>query len=567
MKKKIKKIKVRYVSNRKRLFFDSSRIFNRIKIKVNLKPLQKRLSPIRAFFRRYKYWFSAVFLVVIAVMSWQLSSSWMVRSSFPRARTFPKAMVMGTNVGGLDAKQLDEKIAKLVSDFADRKIILVNDGEKWSFGAGGLGLTFDAKATAKAVLDLNKLSLKDKYRLSTGDISSVITPVILADEDKCVSALSVIPVVQAKSEDASISYDNGLQIKADKPGTEFSAVSTCRDLPTKLANNSSEVGVSLNISQAGMTKADLESALPKIQSMVGETLLLKSSGYQLTLTSKQLFDMLEIAKNDSGVQVNWSASKLDEVVSGIASKTDTYDGGPALGSCQYLISAGGDWLDKAATKKIFEGLANSSQRTYDLTVSHHAAQVGAINPAAPGNNGTIYLTFDDGMTYGNQIMNDAACYGVKITFFEIGERAASDAAGLRRAIAEGHAVQSHGHYHALYDYGQRSYDWQYNDMRQSIADIQNITGVRPTYFRPPGGNRSSTTYSAASANGLKLVLWGVSSGDGANISTSLTCSNVLSHAFDGATVLLHSTHASTANAVPCIIEGLAARGYNMAALR
>jgi peptidoglycan/xylan/chitin deacetylase (PgdA/CDA1 family) len=186
---------------------------------------------------------------------------------------------------------------------------------------------------------------------------------------------------------------------------------------------------------------------------------------------------------------------------------------------------------------------------------------------AAGSSGTIYLTFDDGLAYGNQVMNYAACYGVKVTFFEIGELANRDATALRRAIAEGHAVQSHGHFHALYDYGDRSYDWEYNDIAQSIIDIQSITGVRPTYFRPPGGNRSATTYAAAAANGVKLILWADSSGDGANIGTSATCANALAGAFSGATILLHSSKSDTAAAVPCIIEGLAARGYNMQALR
>ena len=96
-----------------------------------------------------------------------------------------------------------------------------------------------------------------------------------------------------------------------------------------------------------------------------------------------------------------------------------------------------------------------------------------------------------------------------------------------------------------------------------------VTGVRPTYFRPPGGNRSANTYNAANANGLKLILWGDSSADATvgGISSSQTCANVLAGAYPGASVLMHSVKASTANAVPCIIEGLAARGYGMQSLR
>ena len=173
------------------------------------------------------------------------------------------------------------------------------------------------------------------------------------------------------------------------------------------------------------------------------------------------------------------------------------------------------------------------------------------------------------MTYANQIMNYASCFGIKVTFFEIGGRVGTDAAALQRAIAEGHAVQSHGFEHAMYDYGSRSYDWQFNDMQQSISAITSVTGVRPTYFRPPGGNRSDNTYKAAAASGLNLILWGDASRDATvgGLSSATTCANVLAGAYPGASVLMHSTHQSTADALPCVAQGLAARGYNMQALR
>lgn len=574
MKNKGKKIKVRFDDGKKPPRLSLGRIFNKAKkikirvkkIKIDPKPFLKKISPLLKFIKRNKISVTIVFVIVIASSLGWLSQTWLVKSSFVQANTYPEVFVLGTNLGGLDVKSLDAKLKEVESNFETRKINLVNGNSKWPYDSVKLGVSMDIKATAQSIWNLNKLSPVDKYKLLTGKISSTIEPTILVDQDLCVKSMSAISIPEVASANASFYYEDGLKIKPDITGTTFNPVSTCRELSEQLAENKFDVQVAFDAKPAGMTKADLESVFSKVQSLVGESLSLKSSGYSLTLTSKQLFDMLEVSKNDSGVQVIWSAAKLDELVNGIASSVNTYESGSASGACQYVVSDGGNWLDKVSTKKIFEDLAAGSPRSYNLTITYHAPTIGTIGPVAHGNSGTVYLTFDDGMNFGDQIMNYAACYGIKVTFFEIGERAAGDAAGLRRAIAEGHSVQSHGHYHALYDYGQRSYDWQYNDMRQSIIDIQSITGVRPTYFRPPGGNRSSTTYTAASANGLNLILWGVSSGDGANISTSLTCSNVLSRAFNGATILMHSTHASTANAVPCIVEGLAARGYNMQAL-
>lgn len=513
-----------------------------------------------------RYWLTMLLLVVAAFLSWQLSHSWLVRAPFMQAKTYPKATVLGVNLGGLDDEQLAINLNKLKSDYEKRIITLTNSKDKWTFESGKLGISLDTSTIKQDIKRLNELSFIDSYKLWTGQISSVITPAILSDVNECAETLSVINIPTVNPVEASVYFDQTVKIKPDQAGRKFSAGSTCQKLSDQLLAKQWSNIVSFETVPAGLTKTSLEPKLSLIQSLVGKSLTLKSGSFTQTLTPEQLLALLDIVKKSSEVQVSWSNTRLDELVNSIASKINTYEGA-SLGGCQYLVSYGGNWLDKAATKMILTNLGANSLRTYTLPVSYHAPVTGVISPVAHGNSGTVFLTFDDGMNYGNQIMNYAACYGVKVTFFEIGERVWTDAAALRRAIAEGHAVQSHGHYHAAYDYGQRSYDWQYNDLAQSISDIQSVTGVRPTYFRPPGGNRSANTYAAASANGLNLILWGVSSSDTYYTSPSSICNQVLAGVFPGASVLMHSTKQSTANAVPCIIEGLAARGYNMAALR
>jgi peptidoglycan/xylan/chitin deacetylase (PgdA/CDA1 family) len=534
--------------------------FHRIKI------LPSKLAKLP---RHKKYWLLIILIIPIAGLVWCLSQTWVVKTSFSQAITYPKVSVLGKDLGGLDANKLNSQLVRLKSDFEARKVTLMNGKIKWVFDASKLGVTFDTKATSQAVLHLNQLNPIDKYRLLVGSISSVIAPTIKFDNDVCIKALSVIPVVQINPTDASVYFDTTVKIKPDQAGSKFNAISTCKEMPIRLANSSFTASVSLDIIPANITKADLEPKITQIQSMIGEALTLRSSNYQQVFTPQQLFALLNIVKVGSSVNVDWSSDRLDGIVNDIATKVNIYNAVPALGSCQYLSSSGGYWLDKAAAKKIFTDLAAGRPRSYDLPIAFHALSIGNRTPVGSGNRGTIYLTFDDGMTYANQIMNYAACYGVKVTFFEIGERVGTDAIALRRAIAEGHAVQSHGHYHAIYDYGSRSYDWQNNDMSQSIADIMGVTGVRPTYFRPPGGNRSDLTYQAAAANSLKLILWDDASADATvgGLSSSTTCANVLAGAYPGASVLMHSVKYSTAEAVPCIIEGLAARGYNMQALR
>lgn len=532
---------------------------------LKLEFIQKKT---KLFSRHRKYWFAAVFIIGFAVIClvFYFSQPWLAKSYLYQGITYPKASVLRVNVGNLDDKQLDIQMTKIKAEFEAKKIILVNGKNKWEFSANKLGVNFDAKSTNQAIWKFNKMNIVDKYRLLIGAISSAVAPVISVDQNICTKALSVIPVVQTASKDAVIYFDQELQVKPDQAGSEFDAISTCQELSKKVTANSFTFSVSLKTIAAGLTVADTKPKLAQIQNIVGKTITLKSGSYQLTQTPAQIFALLDISNKGADLQFNWS-SRLDDLINNIANSVNTYNASPALGSCQYLINSGGSWLDKVATKKIFTDLGAASLRDYTLPVVYHAPVIGSRNPVAAGNSGVVYLTFDDGLTYGDQIMNYAACYNVKVTFFELGSRVGVDAAPLRRAIAEGHAVQSHGFEHAMYDYGQRSYDWQYNDINQSISAITSVTGVRPTYFRPPGGNRSANTYAAASANGLNLILWGLSSTDTTGIGPSAICSTVLAGIYPGASVLMHSVKQTTAAAVPCIIEGLAARGYSMQALR
>jgi len=519
------------------------------------------------FFSHIKYWLIIITIILfVAIIIGYLSQTWLVKSSLSQKITYPKASILNKKIGNLDEKHLDSQLVKIKNDFENRKITLTNSKNKWTFDAKNIGVVFNLKATSQTIWKFNKFNLVDKYRLLTGSISSVVKPTITVDDNVCVKALSVIPVIQLSPKDAVLYFEEGLKIKPDQKGSEFNAVLTCKELSKQILNNSFTFSISLKTVPANLTKANIESKFAQIQAIIEKPLNLKSGTYQLTQTSEQLFALLDITSNGSELKFDWSP-RLDALVSDMASKVNTYNSSPTLGACQYLISNGGYWLDTVTTKKIFTDLGLNSSRDYNLSIIYHAPVIGSRSQVAIGTRGTVYLTFDDGLTYGNQIMNYAACYGVKVTFFEIGSRVGIDSVPLRRAIAEGHAVQSHGFEHAIYDYGQRSYDWQLNDISQSISAITSVTGVRPTYFRPPGGNRSDNTYTAASVNGVKLILWGLSSTDTTGIGSSAICSKVLAGIYPGASVLMHSVKQTTAGAVPCIIEGLAAKGYSMQALR
>ncbi|NTW61662.1 polysaccharide deacetylase family protein, partial [Candidatus Saccharibacteria bacterium] len=465
--------------------------------------------------------------------------------------------------------QLRSQLVQIQSSYGQRKISFKNGKDSWTFSYKDLGVTFDEQSTIKAVEDLNHLSLLDKYRLLVGDISSAVEPRVLINTQTCEKTLATIIIADIAAQDAIVSFDQSIKLQTDKLGSKYIPASNCQKLAGWLGSDSSSVDIYLDPVAANLTQADLSPNLSKINDIISQSVTMKYGSYQKVLSPQDILALLTTSKDSAGVHIGWSSDRLSALTSEIAGRVNTNNPAPSLGMCQSLITAGGNWLDQNAVKTYLQGLTASGNRNYSLPVSYHAASIATRSRVAQGTK-VIYLTFDDGMTYADSIMNYAACYGIKVTFFEIGSIAASQAVPLRRAIAEGHTVQSHGYIHAAYNYASgHDYAWQYNDINQSISAITAVTGVRPTYFRPPGGNHNSDTQAAATANGVRMILWDDASRDATvgGLSSATTCANVLAGAYPGASVLMHSTHYSTAEAVPCIVEGLAARGYTMDALR
>lgn len=92
-----------------------------------------------------------------------------------------------------------------------------------------------------------------------------------------------------------------------------------------------------------------------------------------------------------------------------------------------------------------------------------------------------------------------------------------------------------------------------------------LTGA-PTaaLFRPPYGNVDQKTEEVAAEKGFRyVVLWDVDTEDWRGRTAAQITDAVLKNAHNGAIVLMHVAAAHTYEALPGIIEGLLAKGYQL----
>ncbi len=102
---------------------------------------------------------------------------------------------------------------------------------------------------------------------------------------------------------------------------------------------------------------------------------------------------------------------------------------------------------------------------------------------------TMYLTFDDGPSERStdQILDVLRERNIKAAFFVIGEYVRKYPDTARRIVQEGHTIGIHcdsHNYEALY----ADADSYLEDFRRAYETVREVTGVRVTLFRFPGGS-------------------------------------------------------------------------------
>lgn len=156
---------------------------------------------------------------------------------------------------------------------------------------------------------------------------------------------------------------------------------------------------------------------------------------------------------------------------------------------------------------------------------------------------------------------------VAATFFVSGPWAKQNADLVKQMASAGYEVESHGWAHV--NYTGLSQSGVEDNIIKANAVIEEITGKRPTFVRPPNGDFSPRTIAAAKAVGYTTVTWGTDSLDWMNPGVNTIIRRVVTRIHPGDIVLLHAsdTCKQTDLALPSIIQQLRQDGYQLVTLR
>ncbi len=173
----------------------------------------------------------------------------------------------------------------------------------------------------------------------------------------------------------------------------------------------------------------------------------------------------------------------------------------------------------------------------------------------------VAFTFDDGPfpVYTPELLDLLGRYHVHATFFVNGRHVVESPELALEIANRGHELANHTFSHV--NLTKVNALEAVRELTATAEAVGKATGRKMDLFRPPGGQYNPVVLQEAADAGYKTVLWTINTADYETSDSSLIVKRVLGHIHGGDIILMHSGLQQTIEALPQILDKLAAEGY------
>ncbi|GAA3908008.1 polysaccharide deacetylase family protein [Streptomyces lacrimifluminis] len=179
----------------------------------------------------------------------------------------------------------------------------------------------------------------------------------------------------------------------------------------------------------------------------------------------------------------------------------------------------------------------------------------------------VNITIDDGpdLVWTPQVLDVLREYGVKATFCMVGTQAQAHPDLVKKVVAAGHRLCDHSVSHdTTMDKQSQAYQsQQILDAERMITEASG--GVRPMYYRAPGGAFTPYSRKLAASRGMRPLGWNVDTKDFELPGTDAIVATVERELPNGPTLLFHDAggdRSQTVEALRRILPELREQGYS-----
>ncbi|XVV36228.1 polysaccharide deacetylase family protein [Streptomyces sp. CA-100214] len=236
--------------------------------------------------------------------------------------------------------------------------------------------------------------------------------------------------------------------------------------------------------------------------------------------------------------------------------------GAALGVTMLAVGASvwtaqADAVGSSAPKASASPAPGGAVKPVDATIAH-ASDAGARG---------VNITIDDGPdpAWTPQVLDLLEEYGVKATFCVTGTQAQAHPDLVKQVVAAGHRLCDHSVSHDT-SMDRKSETYQSKEILDAERMIIKASGgVRPMYYRAPGGAFTPYSRKLAASHGMRPLGWNVDTKDFERPGTDAIVETVQRELANGPTLLFHDAggdRSQTVEALRRVLPWLAEQGYS-----
>lgn len=186
-----------------------------------------------------------------------------------------------------------------------------------------------------------------------------------------------------------------------------------------------------------------------------------------------------------------------------------------------------------------------------------------------GNTVSLMVNVYEGTEYVEQIAALIAERGWRTTFFVGGKWAEKNGDTVLKLAADGFEIGNHGYLHR--DHATLSVDNNRAEiliteklLRATLTGLDDRgSSALPKLFAPPSGSMGNAMFDACDALGYTVVMWTRDTIDWRDHDAALITERAVKNLAGGDLILMHPT-AATVEALPAILDAIAAKGLSVA---
>ncbi|MGX1547497.1 polysaccharide deacetylase family protein [Streptomyces adustus] len=236
--------------------------------------------------------------------------------------------------------------------------------------------------------------------------------------------------------------------------------------------------------------------------------------------------------------------------------------GAALGVTMFAVGASlwtaqADAVHDPSPKATASATPSSAVKSVAITIAH------ASDKGAHG----VNITIDDGPdpVWTPQVLDVLKEYGVKATFCMVGTQAQAHPDLVKKVVAAGHRLCDHTVSHDT-SMDKKPFAYQSKEILDAERMITEASGgVRPMYYRAPGGAFTPESRKLAASRGMRPLGWNVDTKDFEHPGADAIVATVQREIPNGPTVLFHDAggdRAQTVEALRRVLPWLKEQGYS-----